>query len=89
MKQEDVFRIQMELALLKEGFYDDYIYEYIDVKQNHDKLEKDFESNLYERISENNRRRTKYKITIEILRIWWYMQKRPELFDEKLKSKFN
>lgn len=89
MKQEEVFRIQMELELLKEGFYDEYISDYMSVKQNHDKMEKDFEHKLYERTSEHSKRRTKYEISWEILRKWWYMQKRPELFDEKLKSKFD
>ena len=88
MKQEDLIRIQIELELLKEGFYDDYIDEYLSVKQNYDKLEKDFEHKLYERTGEHSKKRTKYMITYEIMRKWWYMQKRPELFDKKLLSKF-
>jgi len=89
MKQDDLIKIQIELKLLKEGFYDVYINEYLSVYQNSSKLEKDFEHKLYKRTGEYSKTRTKYMITQDILRIWWYMQKRPELFDKKLLSKFD
>ena len=88
MKQEDVFKIRIELELLKEGFYDSYINEYLSVSQNYRKLEDDFEHLIYERTDKGNKRATGYKISQEVLRKWWYLQKRPELFDKKLISKF-
>lgn len=84
MKQEDLIRIQIELELLKDGFYDEYISDYISIHQNHEKMEKDFEHKLYEKTGEHTKKSTGYKISWEMLRQWWYMQKRLELFDEKL-----